>query len=100
MWCKGTALHDLVTQTARAIQALQSPENVSTIHLFLQGHPVQAGGGHRHYTLHCDRSYGGSEEAEEAVRNVLPTDVYCLQDDEATFDDVHEAFDAAIIEIW
>jgi len=83
-------IQELAQDTAKAvIEAFSATgdEDVYTIHIFLQegagdtrwdnGCPYRVS----YYGVHCDRSYGGSEVAEEAVRERLPNALCELEND-------------------
>jgi hypothetical protein len=72
---------------------------VEGIHVFLQDYPLGPQWG-RGYTVHCDQSYGGTDEREEAVREQLPNAVIRLEWDREQYEDAATAFEAALEEAW
>lgn len=86
----------------RASQKLQNEDDragVYGIHVFLQPYDLgnQWGKG---YTVHCDQSYGGTDEREQAVRDELPNAIVMLKYDADKYEDATEAFEAALEEVW
>ena len=59
------------------------------VHIFLQEDMPKM------YGVHCDLSYGGTETAEEAVREELPNALYILKGE-----DIDGEFEAAMEEAW
>lgn len=98
MACKGTDINVLAQEIVSRLQAI--PEDTGSMYIFLQPYEMQAGGGHLHYTVHCDRPCWGSQEAEEAVRAILPDGVYHLLYDEGAYNTVHDAWEDALIQAY
>jgi hypothetical protein len=82
MYCKRTSNKELAQMICAAVnQAAQKVgQDAYNIHIFLQSYEQDALGGHPHYGVHCDLSYGGDKKAEEAVREELPGSLFCLED--------------------
>ena len=59
------------------------------VHIFLQEDMPKL------YGVHCDLSFGGTEIAEEAVREELPNALYVLKGE-----DIDSEFEAAMEEAW
>lgn len=98
MYCVGThviELAALVKQQLDQVAAQHSTLDIYGVHIYLQGEETEAGGGHPHYGVYCDTSYGGTPEAVAAVQEGLPGALYHLRYDEAQYDDAYAAFDAA-----
>ncbi len=83
----GTDIRELAKETAEAViaAAKQGHDSAYDIHIFLQQdgrHQEWENGTVANipmYGVHCDRSYGGTEEAEEAVRENLPNALVILE---------------------
>ncbi len=102
MYCKKTSTKDLALIVLAAIKkaAQKCEDDVYVINIFLQEYEQQAGGGHPHYGVHCDTSWGGTSAAQQAVDAELPNDLYHLEYDEEKFEDADEAFRSALEEEW
>jgi hypothetical protein len=95
MSCKTINVNDLARDYIQAWE--RAAEQVG--HEVYACRPVfreQVVDGHIHYTLQCQRGEGGTLEAEAAVREHLPSAVYCSVYDEVQFDRVLDAILYAI----
>jgi hypothetical protein len=97
---RGAKITDFAKEVAQTVVDLGN-EDAYDIHLFLQqdGRHQEWTSGHVDeipmYGVHCDRSYGGTEEAEEAVRAVLPNALVIFVDDEGSAIGEQEALEDA-----
>lgn len=82
MYCKKTSIEEVARLAyATVSQAAESNPEAWNIYVYLQSYDAQAGGGHAHYGLHADASFG-SKEAATAVNAALPSRLFCLENPE------------------
>jgi hypothetical protein len=103
VYCRQTTIKEIATLAKQSLDAAaeQVGPEAYKIYVFFQSYEQQAGGGHLHYGLHCDRSYGGTKKAEQAVRKALPNDLFCIADEpgECEEQNVHERFEEALADL-
>lgn len=97
MDCRGTDVHTLATAVKAVVEELaaQRGPQLYHVHIYLQGEDAEAGGGHQHYGVYADTSFGGESADAEALNAALPQELYHLVYDEETYEDAHAAFAGA-----